>query len=945
MRTLSANASSNVYLLENSPRLLVRVCDAYDTLITSFDTSIKSSGVISRSIKPFGGIETVSELTLANLELGEDVRFCTETTLNTYDEGSRRGAGRIIKQGTDYTTARNAPSGSWATPSITVGQQFNGAAMVYGVYVGFMQVYVPSGLLTADEATFFLKGLQNYSTTDFDIYLLQGTWSALSDEGAMFNDYVGWASSGAYTVTALNETYNTGEYVYYNMTKVDNEAYNLIRLNRSGLDYLETCAGGVARFAFISKRHADNTTPTGNEYVNFDAPTATMKLRYNTNTLNNKRVYVYRYYDPFSGDYTTMQEVYRGVVDHYTLDNRVLTLTIKKSDPKTNIVIPKTVLTQEDYPLIPEENIGKAVPIVYGDFMAEEYHKEGVAYVKNEATGDQYAWRDYVKAYMYDSYSTKNAIIAGHAIKTLDNVAVNYMSSDKAFALIAGTVATVTDESNKKVKLSSLTSSSKFPGNLAPDQMMIPIICYIPAWEENGHTEPIDSDPTNYYLMAPGEEVATFKFSSFDQGKPHGDVYTDLVYVCFYVEKVSTDPYDGNMYCTVRSYDKDGGTAWEGSVTIDHDGWYYYEIPYTGGTERVPQSGNLAWLIYFVNGTSVDKVNLYNLCVAYACKTEVKIEFYISVQGAYDDVSGTVTGSASALIENPSHIVESIARSIIGLSSSEINTTAFDSSATTLTDWTMAFQLLEQLKVERIFNDIGEQCKSAVFRDELDRLSMKTWRGDDFKFPHSGTDIPANLDIFAEECDSTFSAGIETMTRNVILRNSLVLDRVKSSEMSNSFILRYKKNYATGNYDGVLFIDNGEGDTDDADTNLVAGDEAYMADSQTIAGLKAITAASYTDNNNTTNQLVFEADYIRSRETAVKFLQHLVESFAPRRRVVQFDTKENGMWVEFGDVINIRHRRLYDELGLVAPDRMKWYPYSIRHNLSRGTITIKAIEV
>lgn len=946
MKTLVSNASSNYLKTTNKPRLHVRISDIVtDALILSFDTETKNAGTISRSIPPFGGIETVSKFTVEDLVLADDFRLCTDVTLTNTPEGARRGSGRIISlSDVDYATARNATTGAWATPTITVGQQY-GAALGFGVYVGYLQVTVPADVTTIEEAVIYAKGVSDYSTTDFDIYLVEGNWTTLADESAMMNDYEGWASSGAYSLTQLNETYNTSEYVTYDSTKNDNEAYNLFRLNEAGRDYLISKAGTVAKLMFVSKRHADNTQPSANEFVSFEASTAMLKLRYNTKTLDNQRARVYRYYEPFTGTYSDMQLIYAGVVDQHALDNRTLALTIKKSDQKNNVLIPATVLKKEDYPYLPEANVGKAIPVIYGDFLSLAEHREGIAYVVDEDNSEIIAHRDYVKAIMYDTSAYK-AVLANHSIKTLDTNAALYESPNGVFTFLVATVSAVSGESNKKIQLKPrdiTTYDHEFPLELTCGQMA-GVMCFIPmnidTPSPSDAINAVNADPTDYYESESGAVAYwNFKVDSIINARNMGIDPMNHLYLCYYTEKPGGG-YTGNTQLDIVIYNDgpdDFSTLASSGFAITSDGWHYHEIT------NVPGNLSLAIELY-IHPTPDETVRISNISICAGYKVDFRNEVFIACQGKYDDGSGTITGSASALIENPSHVIESIARDSMSHATANIDTATLDTIATSLTNWKFAFQLNDQKKAADILDKLGEQCKTAIFRDDDDKLTASMWNQDAY-FTNSGTDIPSALDIYADEGRPSITAGIESWTRNPILHDSLVIEQVKTSDVCNSFTLKYRKNYASGDYMEVITIDNGLGTAGSVSTTLVSGDEAYMERSQTIAGLKALTAASYTAMGNTTNTLIYEADYIRDRATAVKLLQHLVECNTPRRYTISFDTRENALPLEMGDIINIRHRRVYDMFGTITSDRKKWYVYDISHRVKPAIIAIKAIEV
>jgi len=243
-----------------------------------------------------------------------------------------------------------------------------------------------------------------------------------------------------------------------------------------------------------------------------------------------------------------------------------------------------------------------------------------------------------------------------------------------------------------------------------------------------------------------------------------------------------------------------------------------------------------------------------------------------------------------------------------------------------------------------VLDRIGEQCKASLFRDELDRLSIKIWDKTE-GFAHSGTDIPGDLDIFQTSNASTVVSGVEYVTRNPIAVESLQLGHTDLDEVYNSFEIRFRKNYATGDYREIITIDNGEGTVGSIETTLVSGDESYMENSQTIDGLKTLCANSYNNYGEITRKLTIDADFIRDRATAVKLLQHNIEAYAVRRRTVELTTFENALWIEYGDRVNIRELRVFERFGIPTAYRKKWAFYGIKHTLRTGEMCLKFMEV
>ena len=231
--------------------------------------------------------------------------------------------------------------------------------------------------------------------------------------------------------------------------------------------------------------------------------------------------------------------------------------------------------------------------------------------------------------------------------------------------------------------------------------------------------------------------------------------------------------------------------------------------------------------------------SIYDVCALVAYDNIDTKEIYTNASGFYDDVSGTVTGSASALIENPAHVIESLARDQMSLASSDINTTAFDTAATALAGWKFAFQITDQRKASEHLDSLATQCKARVFWDSDDKLSIKVFDSSAY-FPKSGPTNHSGFDIF----DTTGTPASGTYTTNPIMPDSLNIARVSMDDVYNDFVLKYKKNYASGEYAELLYMTNGAGTVGNVETNI---DESNLDNGQTVASVAPILASDDED--------------------------------------------------------------------------------------------------
>jgi hypothetical protein len=931
MKTLKANISANYLKQAKSPRLLVRIpdadiyagtADAYD----EFTDTIESTGRLTQSIPPYGGMATVSNFTLNDLVLGRRVTLCTEATISPQSEGSVHGAGRLVGEsgfGGAYLTARNATTGTLATAVITVGRgRYSDPESYYEVYRGFAQFTIPSDLTTCEDAVIEVPYDARYYAVAFTLYGVLGNWTALSSGSAIFNDFDGWAASGAYSPTVLTETVDPSIYSVGDTMK--------FRFSLTGRNEVVTAAGGILTVMFLSTRDAAAESASSlREYIVLNSADIRLKLRYNSKTLLNKDASVYYGYDPLPTLYTDMQLIFKGVDDDYAISKGKLSLILKSNDLKKNVMIPGSVFNTTDYPFMRENDIGKAIPIVYGDFLTEEQHKEFIAYVMNENTSAQIAHHGLVKMYAERLYESRY-IIAGHSIKTLDNIAAFWYSN--GFGFIAADIVAVTGQNNKIVQLTDGADELEFPYRLTspeidgtPTYSVNGVLCFIPQvvadYVDDDQYNAVNTNPDDYTLLQPPPIALPVYWWGFDgngyRSIGGADTLTDW-YLCYYTEKQNAGAYDGNT--SIYFY---GGIEAPDSWTISANGWHWHRINDT----HVRQDGTLAFYVYFSNTTSTDIIKFSNICMCVGVQAN-RDELYIACQGRPDDGSGTVTGTASALIENPAHVIESLARSEIGLATAEIDTAAFDTAATSMTGLKYAFQLLRRQQSRDILNDLLEQAACKGFWDEQDRLSIIKFSAT-AGFTHSGTDIPAALDII----DNTGLPSGGSLTRHAWMSEPEIR-LVEPRYFNNNFVLKYAQNYATNEYSKVLTCNKTSTNVSDANLSGTTG-----------AALVALCAASVTKYG-VENTLEFEAWAIRDDATAARLLQHLVERMSTWRYEVEGQVDMSVIEHDLGDIINPRTDRISDLFGEAAAERKKWEIITMEQNFrGMNTTNIVAIEV
>lgn len=922
MRTLSQGSA---WLKQGvKPRTFVRIVDdtsgdeilfAGSATNLGADGQLESVGRITQHIRHEGGMAEVSGCEIRNLILEDRVPLCEEASISPTYQGAIRVAGRLYAVGYgSYTDARDATTGEYSQAMIIVGRKYSVGDDTHWIYRTVLEFSIPADLDTCEDAFIDLIGNGDFSDVNFEIQLVEGNFSGVPASG-FFNDFEGWNAVDDYSVTTLNETWETTEF--------SAAGHNYIRGNAALRDLIVANAGGTVKLMLISERDSDFTNnssgASGDEYVQFEAASAKLVLRYNSLRLDNQIARVYMALDPVPSTIAGMELVWTGVVDGWEINDRILNLKSKQNDFKKNIMISPEILNLDDFPNCPPENIGKPLPIIYGDFMSIS-HKTGVPYVANEYnSGVIYSHKGFVKAYVINE-ELKYFCIAKHPIKELDNMLAEYFNEVDAYGFYSGVLSAIPDTNNQQFKIDAGEDDTKFPYILTSNDIM-PVIGVVPLYflspYMTNYGNMINEDYTDSALITPGDSQV------FYLTRP--GIFTGLGvlpvkrYICFY--SYSVLGYDNELSLTVIKY-QNGLTIDSQIETINTNGWHYIDISDDDMNNEI-----LSYQFSFGNLAGTKSIMLRNFSLCVGVKKTIEDFAYISCKGKYDDVSGTITGSASALIENPSHVIESIARSEMSLVAAEIDTSALDIAATAITGKKFAFQLLERREAREILNDLAYQARLKLWWDEQDRLTALKFNSASH-FPNSGTDIPGSLDIFSD----TGAPAAGYFTENPLI-SGLTIRPIDVDDVISDFIIRYAQNYATGEYEKVLRVNKDEENLNDA----------YLSGT-TGAALKTLCETAY-NIIKTVNTLDIEAWAIRDEATATALMQHLIERRARRPYEIEFDAALPAVRFELGDFINVRNDLISNRFGTAVMNTKKWEITGFDPDPTTFDVHITAIEV
>ena len=224
---------------------------------------------------------------------------------------------------------------------------------------------------------------------------------------------------------------------------------------------------------------------------------------------------------------------------------------------------------------------------------------------------------------------------------------------------------------------------------------------------------------------------------------------------------------------------------------------------------------------------------------------------------------------------------------------------------------------------------MARQARLLLWWDEQDRLTVK-YVDSTAAFPHSTTDVPGDRDIFS--VTGAPSGGY--FTQHQIIEGPSIYP-VDADKVYNDFVIKYRKNYATGDYAAVLTCNK---DAENLDETILA------ALGTTGAELVTLCDDCY-DRTLKVNTLEIEAWAIRDEATATALMQHIVQWYTKTRIIIEFTAGISALEFEPGDFINVRDARIEDLYGTAVMNVKKWMIQKHDPDLNNQTFHIEAIEV
>lgn len=200
-----------------------------------------------------------------------------------------------------------------------------------------------------------------------------------------------------------------------------------------------------------------------------------------------------------------------------------------------------------------------------------------------------------------------------------------------------------------------------------------------------------------------------------------------------------------------------------------------------------------------------------------------------------------------------------------------INNDSFQQLNLLRNEWQASFSI-DRYDSEDFVNSFASQSASIITFDSMNRLKV---------IPFCG----------ADDCP-------------IIDMNDIVIDEYwipqvkanKTNEYYNSFSLQYYKDYATGGYLKMEFVNP-------QSTSMSEEENSRIGEIDTYTGLCGSSLSQYGERRD----LNIKSDFIRDRTTAVNLIKHLAERWTLRRELIFLKAHINAKTIalELGDAVKI----------------------------------------
>ena len=595
--------------------------------------------------------------------------------------------------------------------------------------------------------------------------------------------------------------------------------------------------------------------------------------------------------------------LYKGICGIPTYTPTRISLPIENSTYTVNLEMGESLIDQADKVQrdVPTDSLGKVKPIIYGDHVSNIGHtttatnnfSKRTNFSKCVDMGDDLNWSSGAIG-----TRTKNWYVSQHECKSIDEVWA-YDSDLKDFTKLTA-FNTVQNDATRCVV--SHTNRIDRYAYFYPTEVPSDLKVIVNSGAVSNEANMVDMDLSTYGSISAQDvdDVADVKSAQIDVLFENNVFYekfenAEITGIDVYVKtNYSHQGSSGNEVVDMIGY---GGIF----GTIDIRGWTNDTTFNTQAFSTTNKSDTQPRVRFKIasayGGVSypIRELKIYGMFIRVKYTPKDDHDIYFGGTGIKDDGSGTITGSASALIENPSHIAEHIARTYMGLATGGIDTTSFDNVNTELTsNYKMAFFVNKSINSKNLLEKIGLQGKSHFRFNAVNKLSADTFYASN-------------------------SSDIDDITLNHIL--SINFSKISLKDLVNKLFLNYHNDTRKNNLQLSRSYDT-------ADTG---------------------SQIRY----NVVNEKVINANFIKTDTAAGLLADHWVKDSADSfwsfpRNIIDVElitSRKDFLALEVSDIIEFDDSSIdtYKKVYGVSIQSKKFKIISINKNLQ--SVKIKAIEV
>lgn len=312
-----------------------------------------------------------------------------------------------------------------------------------------------------------------------------------------------------------------------------------------------------------------------------------------------------------------------------------------------------------------------------------------------------------------------------------------------------------------------------------------------------------------------------------------------------------------------------------------------------------------ALLRVFCSGSAGDYVRVYDIQAMIYFKVNMPTSgFLAEMEGYLDTGTGTYTGTAGALVENPAHILGLLSVQFSGVTAAgDVDLAGLKTVvAPARPGWIFARSLTRADDWSSYVDGLSREALLWTFLDNAGRVTAEPWED------KGGPDLVVGpADVQAGELDSFELSALD--------------------QVVTDFEFKYRFNHVRDDYDGLVYC-NPSGRSSD----LASTWRDLCADTKFSTGGR-------------TRPRTFEFDWIRDRATMLLVAERMIQYFAGRRWTVSFVADLSLCNVELGD--QIEFAPLGDWPDNYPPDMIaaKYRVTEVKVRPGRDLVTIKAAEV